>query len=596
VVLSELQAVALAAVTWLGATIAWPVPLIPAGAATTVILLARRPRLLLVAVAALASALGHRADDGYRPVATGPFHGPVTLLTDPEPVGPVGNRAVVRLPDGQRVEATAYGQPGFDLADATVGQIVEASGRLRPADDQPWTRSRHLVGRLSVDDAALIGSPAWHWRLVAIVRDRIGAGAERLPRGDRPLYRGLVIGDDRFQGPARQARFRAAGLTHLLAVSGQNIALVLAVAHPVVGRLGRSWRLPATLLVLVVFALATRLEPSVLRATATAGLAAVAAVGGHRQSGVRLLALAVTGLVLVDPFLVGSVGFQLSVAASAGILVLTPPVLGWLRSGVRLPVVVAEPLAVTLGAQVAVLPLLLGYFGPVSVVSIPANLLAGWAAGAVMTWGLTVGVMAGWSPDPVAGVLQLPAHWMVVWLDGVAGWAARVPAPVVGWSGLVMLAGAVVVWVTVGSGSRWRLVVRVVVVVVVVVGLGAAVPRPPVVPVDLDGGGRWIPAGADRPSVLVIDAGADDDLLAALLTHRILSIDVVITESGQGRAGDVAGGVRSLVPVGVFLAPSHHRIVGATRVTTDLELATAHGVVVVAPDGDRLQVSSPGDP
>ena len=173
---------------------------------------------------------------------------------------------------------------------------------------------------MAVDEATGIREPAGLRGLAERVRNLVAAGADPIEVDRQPLYLGLVIGDDRFQPDPQRARFRAAGLSHLLAVSGQNVAFVLTVARPGVTLLPRRARLVATWGLLVLFATVTRFEPSVLRATATAGLAAWATVGGVPQSGVRLLGLATAALILVDPFLVPSVGFQLSGGASAGIV------------------------------------------------------------------------------------------------------------------------------------------------------------------------------------------------------------------------------------------------------------------------------------
>jgi competence protein ComEC len=433
----------------------------------------------------------------------------------------------------------------------------------------------------------------------------VAAGAEPLPDDLQPLYLGLVIGEDRFQPPAQRARFRAAGLTHLLAVSGQNVAFVLSVARPVSGLLGRRSRFVLTGGLLVVFAIVTRLEPSVLRATATAGLAAWASLTGHRQSGLRLLGLAVTALVMVDPFLVCSVGFQLSICASGGILLLGPLLVARLPG----PPLLAEPLAVTLAAQAAVLPLLLGYFGPVSVASVPANLLAGWAAGAVMTWGLTGGLAAGMAPEPVSGWLQLPAAGLVRWLDGVAGWAARLPLPALDHRLLAVAAGlGVAAWLLgparrgeAAGRVRWRAWPAAVAGRVVAARLGVAavaaaialgaIPRPPAMVSGLDGGGLWIPAAEGHPSVLVITAGADERLLDALTGSRILAVDVVVVEAGSRPAAELAGAATDLAPAGAVLAPPQHRVVGARRVTTVLAIPTGSGTVVVTPSANRLTVS-----
>ncbi|MEZ5230476.1 MAG: ComEC/Rec2 family competence protein [Acidimicrobiales bacterium] len=421
-----------------------------------------------------------------------------------------------------------------------------------------------------------------------------------------------MIGDDRFQSKGQQARFRAVGLSHLLAVSGQNVAFVLAVAEPLVNRRGWWSRRLATVLALVVFAMATRLEPSVLRATGTALTSVVALSSGARASGVRALALAATALVLIDPFLVSSVGFRLSLAASAGILLVGPLIEerlpgagsstgGWWRT----------PLTVTLGAQAGVTPLLVSLFGPVALVSIPANLLAGWAAGLVMTWGLTAGVLAGvlgrLVGDGLAGVLQWAAVGAMWLIDTVASVALRMPSPMIGGgASLVAMLALAAAWF-VGPAlrpARWACLAAGGVM------LAVTVPRQPTSPVDLEGGGRFWPAankgGAGSAaqvddgsivSVLVVSAGADDRLVDALVERRLLSIDVVVLESGNRTMSSLTTELTDVATVGLVLAPPLHRVVGGRRVQSATDLRVGGGVLVIRPvSKERLEVATAAPP
>src|SRR5215218_5251042 len=127
---------------------------------------------------------------------------------------------------------------------------------------------------------------------------------------------------------------------------GENVAFVLALASPALALLGLRARFAAGLTVLVAFGILTRWEPSVLRAEAMAAVAMAGFLLGRPVPAVRALALAVTGLVLVDPMLVGVTGFQLSAGASAGLAVLARP----LASRLPGPRLLREPLAVTLAA------------------------------------------------------------------------------------------------------------------------------------------------------------------------------------------------------------------------------------------------------
>src|SRR5262249_28078962 len=141
---------------------------------------------------------------------------------------------------------------------------------------------------------------------------------------DAALARGLIIGDDSAQPDAMTARFRDSGLSHLTAVSGQNVALALAIAGPLLRRARPIARLAATVAVIGWFVVLTRPGPSVLRAGPMAALAAIAFAVGSEREPPRLLAGAVVILLVVAPLLVRSVGFWLSVGATAGVTIIGP--------------------------------------------------------------------------------------------------------------------------------------------------------------------------------------------------------------------------------------------------------------------------------
>ncbi len=595
--MGEGQVVAMAAVAWAGALLSTVVapPILGSLAVIGLAFAVRRPIVLVIGVGLLAASLGHRADEAYRPVAPTELRDEeVMVLDDPRPLAG-GWVATVRLTDRSRVQARGWGRAGFGLGTAGAGDRLLVTGRLVPVDDSPWARSRHLVGRLQLDGVERLGGPSGPRALVEAIRSRIVAGADQTPASMRPLYLGLVVGEDRFQPSDQRARFAAAGLSHLLAVSGQNVAFVLAVLRPVSSRLGGRARPVLILAVLAAFAVATRLEPSVLRASAVAALATIAALGGHRQSGTRLLALAVTALVLIDPFLVHAIGFQLSVAASAGILILGPVI----HQRVPLPEPAAGAVSVTVSAQITVVPILGSVFGPVSAVSVPANLLGGWAAGLVMMWGLTVGVVAGSAGGWLGSALQAPPTVAMWWLDRVAAVAARLPMPAFTGSSLLAIVAVLAgVRLLGGRGAArrhatlhaFRLSMRIVLVGALLAAAVAAVPDRPATTAALPGGGWYVPSSNGAPSVLVIRADAHDGLLDAIVGARITAVDVVVVESGTGSAAAIARATARLVPTGVVLAPPLHRVVGGRRVTADLTIPTGYTTLTIEPDGTRLTV------
>jgi len=442
-------AVAAAAGAWSPRSLPWLVVV----AAVAGAVLSRRPPVVALAVALVVSALSQRAWDGLDPAQPGPVRGEVTLVGDPERVG-AGVRVVARL-DGERVELWAYGRPATTLRRRLAGERVTIDGTRRPRSSEqiaanPW---RRVVGRVEV--AAVTGTRpgALPYRLANEVHQRLADGAAGLGDDRRALLAGLVLGDDRDQPAVLRDAFTTVGLTHLLAVSGQNVAFVLAAAGPMLRRF-RLWpRLATVLGLLAFFALVTRFEPSVLRAAVMAALAATATAAGRPSPGLRVLALAVTGLLFIDPLLVRALGFQLSVLASGGILVAAPR----LAASLPLRPSVATAVAVPLAAQLATAPLLLARTGGLAAVSVPANVLVEPAAGAVMTWGSSAGVAAGWLPAPLATVIHVPTRLLLWWIDTVAVVAARFASFAIG--GRALVAGALVaaaLWVGGRLAARRR--------------------------------------------------------------------------------------------------------------------------------------------
>lgn len=391
-----------------------------------------------LAGAALSTSAWHEV----RPDRLGPYVGPACLMTDPAPKG--GATAAVFEIDGERFETWARGSPGRRLAEHLAGECTWISGERRHLNGPAIRRAavRHVVGALQLDAVGdwTLGSPLN--RASNRVRRLFGVGAAQLPAPDDSLYAGLVIGDDRNEPPEMVDQFRASGLAHLTAVSGSNVAFMLAAASPLLRRLRPMARWAATVLIIAWFVALTRFEPSILRAGVMAGIASTGFLLGREKPPARVLALAVGALVLVDPLLVWSVGFWLSVAATAGVAVLGPP-LAKLLPG---PSWLTIPASVTLGAQLAVAPITLVVFDSLPLVSVPANLVAVPVAGCVMLYGLPAGLVAGvvtdlrWLgalADPIAFAVQLPSAVGTRWIATVAALGARLepptPWPAIGW-------------------------------------------------------------------------------------------------------------------------------------------------------------------
>jgi competence protein ComEC len=250
------------------------------------------------------------------------------------------------------------------------------------------------------------------------------------------------------------ARFRRTGLSHLTAVSGQNVALVLAAASPLLRRLTGRPRVGVTLILIAWFVVITRLEPSIIRAGVMAALAVIARATGREGSPVRLLALAVCMLLIIDPLLAQSVGFQLSVGATAGVAALAN------RLGERLSALgpLALPVGVTLGAQIGVLVPSALVFGRLPLVGLIANVLAVPIAGLVMLLGLPIAIIAAPAP-PLGSILMLPMRLGVRWVDTIAVLADRLEPEraAVGWWAHGCAAALLLLWVVIRR-HRTRLI------------------------------------------------------------------------------------------------------------------------------------------
>lgn len=401
---------------------------------------------LLVLVLAITGYLrSDRAWMAVSRVAPGPFRGEAVLRADPIRKGRAV-RVVLEL-DGRRYDVLAYGPAATRLSGHRFGETVRAEGMRVPFPDGTARRRHlnHVVGRFEVralgsSEAGSLSRASPIVRAAHRVRNLLSRGARTLGAQDQALFAGLVYGDDSAQSPEMIARFRRSGLAHLTAVSGQNVAYVLAMASPLLTRLRRPLRWAATMAVLVWFVVLTRLEPSVLRAGLMAAVSATVFALGRRATAWQVLGIAATLGLLLDPFLLWSVGWWLSVSGAAGLIVLTPALSAGRTDGVRPRWSWMAPMA---AAQIGVLPVSTMVFGVPSALAIPANLLAVPVAGVVMLIGLPIALVAAWIPTGPARILMWPLSLGVRWVDGVAALGDRVrPPSVIDWCA----AAALLVW------------------------------------------------------------------------------------------------------------------------------------------------------
>lgn len=262
------------------------------------------------------------------------------------------------------------------------------------------------------------------------VRARAEAALGRgMPARETALARGFVLGKDEQVDDQTTDDFRRSGLSHLLAVSGQNVALLILLAMPVLAALGMPLRtrLIWLLCLIAVYVPLAGAGPSIQRAGIMGGLSVLATLAGRRSSRLYTLAIAALVLLAIEPRIAADIGWQLSFAAVLGILAFAGPVranLGdWFGTrGWRRPLI--EGAAMTIAATIATVPLIAFHFEAVSILTLPANLLALPAVAPAMWLGMLVAA-AGQIPGFPVETLNAVNALLLAYIAQVAAWCGR---------------------------------------------------------------------------------------------------------------------------------------------------------------------------
>lgn len=279
-----------------------------------------------------------------------------------------------------------------------------------------------VLGIVAVVGLAL----AHHDEIRGRAEDGLGRG---MPAREAELARGFVLGEDEGIDAETVEDFRRAGLSHLLAVSGQNIALLALLAMPLLAALGipLRTRLVWILGAIVVYVPLAGAGPSILRAGVMGGISVLATLAGRRGSRLYALALAAVVTLAVDPGIVTDVGWQLSFAAVLGILALATS----LRAAIAARIgargwrgVLAEGAAVTVAATLATAPLIAFHFESISTTTLFANLLALPAVAPAMWLGMLAAVAAQVPGFPVE-ILNTVSAPLLAYIAQVAAWCGR---------------------------------------------------------------------------------------------------------------------------------------------------------------------------
>jgi competence protein ComEC len=333
-----------------------------------------------------------------------------------------GEPVLVRLAPWSPASAPAGGRP--DLA---VGAVVHVAGRLRPPDRAAASARAHVTLRAT----ALTATGRRRGGALGVV-DGVRRRAEtvldgRLPVAEAALLRGMVLGDDSGMPDADRDAFTAASLSHLTAASGQNVALLaaLALGLSTVAGIGIRARWSLVLALIVLYVPLAGGGPSIQRAGVMGAATIVAALAGRPASRWYGLLLAAAATLALDPRSAAEPGWQLSFAAVVGIASIAAPVRDRLHAR-GLHGALADAVAVTVAATIATAPIIALRFDQASLVGLPANVLAAPAVAPIMWLGMTAAAVGQVLGAPASPLVALTGP-LLGYLAGIARAAAAVP-------------------------------------------------------------------------------------------------------------------------------------------------------------------------
>ncbi|HEX5995133.1 MAG TPA: ComEC/Rec2 family competence protein [Jiangellales bacterium] len=306
------------------------------------------------------------------------------------------------------------------------GTPVSLSGRLAAAEGGP------VAGFLRTAEAPRpTGPPGLTSRLTEPFRGGLRTAVDGLPAAAQGIVPGMAVGDESKLPQQIRRDMQETGLTHLTAVSGVHVTVVLIAVLGLARWVGvRGYGLPVIAIVAIVaFALLVRPEPSVVRATTMGLIGVVGLTAAGRRRALPALAAAVLVLLLLDPWLAVSVGFALSVLSTVGILLFSPV---WRDAVSWVPRPVAAAIAVPMAAQVASIPVLVAFVNETSLAALPANVLVAPAVAPTTLLGVLAAAVSPVLPSVAAAAAWL-AGWPAQWVAVVAARGARLPGAVVYW-------------------------------------------------------------------------------------------------------------------------------------------------------------------
>jgi competence protein ComEC len=466
---------------------------------------------------------------------------------------------LLRLPPGRSPPQGAL----LDL----IAAIQRPRGPSNGFDESAWLRRHGVHVVVHASRWRIVGRRGGLAGFADRVRERLARSmAPGLEGERRAVIAGIVLGEDEGLSEELRARFRASGLYHLLAVSGQNVALIVGGVLMLAYWIGLS-RIAgevAALGAIAGYVLAVGWQPSVVRAGVAGALASLAWLVARPRDRWYFLLLGAAVLLAWNPYSLLDAGFQLSFAAVAAIFVAVPR-LQKSFAGYPVPRSLAEVVSVSAACGLATAPILLTQFGSVPLYSIPANALAAPVVAPLLGIALVTALVAPVVP-PLAAALAWINGWLAAYLAGCARLVGGLPHAAVSARAALAVGAVALAFALMVSRLRPPRAPRAVALVLLLALVAggwrlrsgsSALPPPTGLRITFldvgqgDGALLQVPGGA----VLVDEGPPEADVAGQLRTLGVRSLSMVVLTHPQrdhvGGAADVLG----RFPVGLLLDP-----------------------------------------
>ncbi len=254
-----------------------------------------------------------------------------------------------------------------------------------------YLENQHIYGVMvwpvMVGQASGYGNAVVGWG-IANQENLVEVMQQLLPQDLSAFLLGIVLGSDQMLSEEFDLALKNTGTSHIVVASGYNIGILIVLCMSFSARFGRYWQIGCCVGAVVGFVLVSGLEPSLIRASFMAGLAMSSVLWGRQRQALHLLFIAGLAMLVINPWWLFDIGFQLSFMATLSLILFQPSIVKRLPN--FLPDWLREIVSSTMAAQIMVYPILLVSFSKVSVVSLLTNVLVLWLIPWLMAGGVLV--------------------------------------------------------------------------------------------------------------------------------------------------------------------------------------------------------------